>query len=145
MVAPLRVALVAGEASGDLLGAGLMQALRAQQPDIEFAGIGGDHMIAAGLISRVPMERLSVMGLTEVLGRLPELLGIRRALTQFCLDWQPDVFIGIDAPDFLSLEFLHPQSQRRTCSWPPARGPRELIIHRFPREHRSRGTHWSNM
>ena len=105
MVAPLRVALVAGEASGDLLGAGLMQALRAQQPDIEFAGIGGDHMIAAGLISRVPMERLSVMGLTEVLGRLPELLGIRRALTQFCLDWQPDVFIGIDAPDFnLGLE-----------------------------------------
>jgi lipid-A-disaccharide synthase len=105
MVVPLRVALVAGEASGDLLGAGLMQALRAQHPDIEFAGIGGDHMIAAGLISRVPMERLSVMGLTEVLGRLPELLGIRRALTQFCLDWQPDVFIGIDAPDFnLGLE-----------------------------------------
>jgi lipid-A-disaccharide synthase len=97
---PLKVALLAGEASGDTLGAGLMKALKAKHSNIEFAGIGGHKMTAQGLISRVPMERLSVMGISEVLGRLPELLRIRKAFFQWCMEWQPDVFIGIDAPDF---------------------------------------------
>jgi lipid-A-disaccharide synthase len=105
MSGPLRIAILAGEASGDILGAGLMRALRAHHADIEFGGIGGHRMIAEGLCSRVSMERLSVMGLTEVLGRLRELFRIRAAYRDWCIDWHPDVFIGIDAPDFnLGLE-----------------------------------------
>jgi lipid-A-disaccharide synthase len=100
MPRPLIVALVAGEASGDILGSGLMQALRAQHPDVEFIGVGGSRMEQQGLKSYFPLERLAVMGLVEVLGRLPELLARRKRLLKALLDVRPDVFIGIDAPDF---------------------------------------------
>lgn len=101
----LRIALVAGEVSGDMLGSSLMQQLHVRFPDAEFVGIGGAGMIAAGLHSYYPMERLSVMGLFEVLGRLRELLRLRRELAERLIAQKPDVFIGIDAPDFnLGLE-----------------------------------------
>lgn len=100
MTRPLRVAIVAGEASGDILGAGLMAALKVHFSNIEFIGVGGDGMTAEGLSSLFPMERLSVMGITEVLGRLPELLRLRRQLVDHILQSGVDVYIGIDSPDF---------------------------------------------
>ncbi|MGA9828195.1 MAG: lipid-A-disaccharide synthase [Rhodanobacteraceae bacterium] len=95
-----RFGLVAGEASGDVLGAGLIDALRERFPEASFAGIGGARMIAAGLDAWYPMEKLSVMGLVEVLRHLPDLLALRRNLLDRARAWRPDVFIGIDAPDF---------------------------------------------
>jgi lipid-A-disaccharide synthase len=100
MGGPLRIALVAGEASGDILGSGLMRAIKARHPDAEFIGVGGPLMEAEGMRSSFPMERLSVMGLVEVLGRLRELLARRKLLVQNLIEARPDVFIGIDAPDF---------------------------------------------
>jgi len=105
MTKPLRIGIVAGEASGDILGAGLIDAIRKSHPDATFEGIGGSRMIAQGFKTHVPMERLSVMGLFEVLSRLFELLKIRRDLAAHFINNPPDIFIGIDAPDFnLQLE-----------------------------------------
>jgi lipid-A-disaccharide synthase len=101
----LRVGLVAGEASGDLLGAGLIEAIRERVPDARFEGIAGPRMVAAGCRAFAQSERLAVMGLVEPLGRLPELLRLRHRLARYFLDDPPDVFVGIDAPDFnLALE-----------------------------------------
>ena len=96
----LHIALLAGEASGDLLGAPLLQALRERLPHARFSGVGGPAMQAAGLHSLIDMERLSVMGLVEVLRHLPDILAAERALLAHWAADPPDVFIGIDAPDF---------------------------------------------
>src|SRR3989339_611410 len=96
----LRIALCAGETSGDQLGEGLIAELRARFPQGEFAGIGGPLMRGAGLDAWFDASELAVMGLAEVLAHLPRLLGLRKAFRQRVLDWKPDVYIGIDAPDF---------------------------------------------
>lgn len=101
----MKIAILAGEASGDLLGAKVIAALRERRPDLEFEGIGGQNMIAAGCNSLFDIERLSVMGLVEPLKRLPDLIKLRRDLYQHFSTHRPDIFIGIDAPDFnLGLE-----------------------------------------
>ncbi|MEO8419408.1 MAG: lipid-A-disaccharide synthase [Methylophilaceae bacterium] len=94
------IGIVAGEASGDLLGSHLIRALKKHRPDLEFVGIAGPKMIGEGAKSLFPMERLSVRGYIEVLRHLPGLLKIRRQLLRFFLQNPPDIFIGIDAPDF---------------------------------------------
>jgi lipid-A-disaccharide synthase len=96
----IKIAVVAGEASGDLLGADLLNSLRQFYPDMLAVGIGGDKMLAAGCHSLFSIAELSLMGIIEPLKRLPRLLYIRRTLHKFFLDYRPDVFIGIDAPDF---------------------------------------------
>ena len=95
-----RIVLCAGETSGDQLGAGLIEALRQRFPDAEFAGIGGDAMRAAGMDTWFDAGELAVMGLAEVLAHLPRLLKLRKAFRRRVLAWKPDVFVGIDAPDF---------------------------------------------
>ena len=97
---PIIFALIAGEYSGDLLGAGLVSQLRQAFPQAEFVGVGGPLMQAQGLKSLVPMEDLAVMGVVEVISRLPTLLRHRRLLKRHFLQQPPAVFIGIDAPDF---------------------------------------------
>ncbi|MDE2150187.1 MAG: lipid-A-disaccharide synthase [Gammaproteobacteria bacterium] len=95
-----RLALIAGEPSGDLLGAALIRALSARLPDAHFSGVAGVQMCAAGCRPLARIDALSVMGLAEVLRHLPRLLLLRRRLTRELRRWRPDVVIGIDAPDF---------------------------------------------
>lgn len=94
------IALLAGEHSGDTLGSELMVALRQSLPNCRFIGVGGPKMAAQSLTSFVPMEDLAVMGLAEVISSLPQLLRHRRTVVKQLLAQKPDVFIGIDAPDF---------------------------------------------
>jgi lipid-A-disaccharide synthase len=99
------IALVAGEASGDQLGASLVEQLRLRYPQARFVGIGGKQMREAGVETWWDAQQLAVMGLFEVLAHFPRLLKLRRELLQRLLDLRPDVFVGIDAPDFnLGLE-----------------------------------------
>ena len=114
----MRIALAAGEASGDALGAGLITELRQRFPDAQFAGIGGKAMREAGCDTWHDAGELAVMGLSEVLRHLPRLLGLRRRFRQRVLDWKPDVFIGIDAPDFnLAVERWLKQRDVRTVHY----------------------------
>ena len=104
-MATLRIGMVAGEASGDILGAGLMHAIKTKSLEagfdqVVFEGIGGPLMLAEGFVSHFAMDRLSVMGFVEPLKRLPELLRIRRTIKQLFITTPPDLFIGIDSPDF---------------------------------------------
>lgn len=95
-----KIAIVAGEASGDLLGAALIEALRVRFPNARFAGIAGPRMQSAGASSIDSMETLSVGGIVEVVKHLPAILSLRRRLLKACLTERPDIYIGIDAPDF---------------------------------------------
>ena len=97
---PLRLGMVAGEASGDLLGGLLLHGLKARWPDLQAGGIGGPKLVAQGFDAWWPHERLSVFGYVDALGRLPELIRIRRQLAERLLRERPAAFIGIDAPDF---------------------------------------------
>lgn len=96
----MRIGVLAGEASGDILGARVLAALRQRFPDLCVEGIGGPLMEAQGLRSMAPMERLAVMGFVEPLSRLPELLRIRREVLAHFSANPPDIFLGIDSPDF---------------------------------------------
>ena len=101
----VKVALVAGEASGDMLGGSLLQALRARAPGLSAMGVAGEEMRAAGCRPLVDASELAVMGLVEVIAHLPRLLKLRRQLARQFATWRPDVFVGIDAPEFnLGLE-----------------------------------------
>lgn len=101
----LRIGIVAGEISGDAIAADFIRAIKARYPHAEFEGVAGEQMQDAGCHQLFPLERLSVMGFSEVLGRLKELLNIRKQLVQHFISNPPDVFVGVDAPDFnLTLE-----------------------------------------
>ncbi|UTM57902.1 lipid-A-disaccharide synthase [Photobacterium sp. CCB-ST2H9] len=100
MTKPLRIGIVAGEISGDILGAGFIEAVRARYPDAEFVGVAGPRMQALGCEALFDMEELAVMGIVEVIGRLPRLFHIKAELVKYFTDNPPDVFVGIDAPDF---------------------------------------------
>jgi len=122
------IGIVAGEASGDLLGSHLMAALKEACPDLKFVGIGGPRMQSAGMEVLFPMEKLAVRGYVEVLRHYFEIAGIRRKLRAYFLNHRPDLFIAIDAPDFnLGLE-LSLKQQRHTHH--PLRQPVDMGVAR---------------
>ena len=100
MSKPIRIGMVAGEPSGDVLAAGMVAELKRQYPDAVIEGIGGPNMINAGFHSLFDMETLSVMGLVEVLSHLPAILKVKKQLIAHFEQNPPDIFVGIDAPDF---------------------------------------------
>lgn len=113
-----RIAIVAGEKSGDILGARLMCALKKHHPELHFEGIGGEEMLAEGFETFHSMERLSIMGFIEVIPRFLELFQLRRRLIKHWLQSPPDLFIGIDAPDFnLNIEAKLHQSGIKTVHY----------------------------
>lgn len=114
----MKIGLVAGEASGDLLGAGLIRAIRGRYPDATFEGVAGPEMVAAGCDQWEPSQSLAVMGLIEPLVHIPRLLRLRRMLRKRWQASPPDVFVGIDAPDFnLGLEKKLRKSGIRTAHY----------------------------
>ena len=114
----LRIGIVVGEASGDILGSSLIKALKVKHPNAKFEGIGGPLMIAEGFDSHVQMDRLSVMGYVEPLKRLPELLRIRKNTIQHFLNNPPDIFLGIDSPDFnLTIERTLKENNIKTAHY----------------------------
>lgn len=114
----MRIGIVAGEISGDNLGAGLILAMKAKHPNAEFIGIGGSGMIEAGCQSLFPIEKLSVMGLVEILKHYRELRGIRTKLINYFKENPPDVFIGIDYPGFnIGLEAILKESGIKTVHY----------------------------
>lgn len=144
----MKVAIVAGETSGDLLAADLVRALQTHHADIEFEGVTGPALRELGVDSLADMQELSVMGIAEVLGDLPRLLKLRQRLRQHWLKNPPDIFIGVDAPDFnLSLERSLKQAGVKTVhyvsptvwAWRPKRvhkiaAAADLLLCLFPFE-----------
>jgi lipid-A-disaccharide synthase len=130
------IALVAGEASGDQLGAALIERLKERYPGVQFAGIGGKKMQAAGMDAWWDAEELAVFGLFEVLSHFPRLLKLRRALERRLLALSPDLFIGIDAPDFnLGLEIKLRKHGLRTAHYvsPTVWAWRKRRVHKIKR------------
>jgi lipid-A-disaccharide synthase len=114
----VKIGLVAGEASGDLLGAGLIRAIRERVPDATFEGVAGPAMVEAGCEQWEDAEQLAVFGLIEPLTHIPRLLKLRRSLAKRWTESPPDVFVGIDAPDFnLGLEKMLRKSGTRTVHY----------------------------
>jgi len=145
---PIKIAIIAGEVSGDILGARLIQSLKKHYPNAVFEGIAGDEMQQAGCESLYPMALLSIMGYAEVLPRLPKLLKMRKQLIQRWKENPPDLMIGIDAPDFnLKIEKILHQAGITTAhyvspsvwAWKEGRvkkmqGAMDLMLTLFPFE-----------